>query len=129
VGETEEVKESVEDEATEFRAICHAIFAGLGAGPVAGDIDFAKQAWFAGDARLVGVERDDVGGPVALQEPAVERVNLPVVDEDDVDHGRVRLEVARELPAEAPDVGAEASATGAVDLRLQDRHAELGVSR
>ena len=117
VGEAEQVKQAVEDEAPEFGGVGHTVIACLRARPVAGDVDFAEKSGFAGQARFVAVERDDVGRAVAFQEPAIQFVYPPVVYEYDVDGGSIGLELLREKLTETFDVGAQAAVLRAEDLR------------
>lgn len=85
MGEAEQVEQSVESEAAEFGCVRDAVFARLLSRPVAGNVNFAQKAGLAGKLRLVAVEGDYVGRSVAMQEPAIERVNLPVRDKNEVD--------------------------------------------
>jgi len=117
VGKAEQVEQTVEHEAAKFGGVRNAVLACLGAGSVAGDIDFAEKSGFTGQARFVAVERDDVGRVVAFQEPAVQLVYPPVIHEYDVHGVRARLEILREKTAEALDVGAQAAVLRAEDLR------------
>ena len=90
VSEAEEVEQTVEDEAAEFRGVGDTVLASLGTCPVAGDVDFTEQAWFTRELRLVAVKRDDVGRAVALQEPTIQLVYPSVGHEYHVDGGSLR---------------------------------------
>jgi len=113
MGETKKVEQAVEYQAAQLGGVGDAVLASLLARPVAGNVHLAQQSRLARQPWFVAVKRDDVGGPVALEKPAVERTYPSVGDKDEVDNGRVGLEVARDLPTEAPDIGAQAAlATG-----------------
>ena len=129
VRQTEEVEQAVEDEAAKLGTVRYIVFTRLCARPVAGDVDFAEQVRLARHMRFVAVEGYHVSGPVAFQELAVDLVDSSVRYKDEVDDRCARLEVARHLPAESSDVGAQAAVLRAVDTGLQCSEAQLAVSR
>jgi hypothetical protein len=107
MGQTEEVKKTVDNEATEFLGIRHTVLTGLNSGLVARDVDFAQQRFLTRQPWCVEVEGENVSGPVPVAEAEIQVVDVHVGGEDDVDCRVVGLEVATQPPDNAPDISDE----------------------